>query len=670
VSVEANREVVEVEEGSDLLKRVIEMANGPSKETLGLLPDAAFAERARKGTLLTLVDEGRLVGYLLYDLPGYEVKIVHLCVAPEARGKGVARRLVAELKQRHSGDRRRIRLACRRDFPADGVWRSLEFRAQATRPGRNKDGLPLTIWVLDFEHRTLFDDLQDDRSAVALDHNVFLDLHFGPDKRPEGRESGYLLDDWIGEYVELCVTDELFSEINRHDVAAERSAEQRTATTYRNLSRPSDRWKELTTQVAELAPRAGASDHRHVARAAAGGAKYLVSRDRELLDSAERIERAVGVRVLRPEELIVRLDQLRSEGPYRPVALEGTSLNQLSPTHDLHAELEAALLNNGDGERKSELGHRLRPMLADRDHDVQVIQTSDRKTIGGFARRMDGGELEVPFIRVVPGSVGSGVIARQLLFAQRKFAADNDLGAVRITDPHPSRDVREMLGAEHFSQEGGVWTCRVKTGLLTVPEVSADGRLARDEAIDFEEEFWPAKVVGAGIETFLVPIRVPFAEALLDPGLAERSLIPRQLGLGLNREHVYYRNPLNERGIRQGSRILWYVTGDSPGHSSGSVRAVSRVAEVVVGRPRSVHARLKRFGVYTREQVSAAQDRKGEVMALRFVDTEVLERPLDLRLLRDLWSENGDRFVAPQSPTPIDERMFCLVYDRSSRYGR
>jgi ribosomal protein S18 acetylase RimI-like enzyme len=669
VSEEDDREVVEVDEGSDLLRRVIQLANGPSNRTLGLLPDQAFAERARKGTLLALVDNGRVVAYLLYDLPRYEVKIVHLGVDPEARRSGAARRLVTQLPERHS-DRRRIILACRRDYDADELWRALEFRPVATRPGRSKDGHMLTIWVFDFEEQTLFDEYQDDRDAVALDHNVFLDLLMGPDKRPEGAESSYLLDDWIGEYVELCVTDEIFSEINRHDDATERSAEQRAALSYRNLSKPHDEWAELVEEVAELAPRAGKSDHRHVSRAVAGGAKYLVSRDGDLVDGADRIERTLGIRVLRPEELIVRLDQLRSEGPYRPVALEGTALSQFAPTHDLHAALESDLLNHGGGERKSELGRRLRPMLADRDHDVRVVQTLDGKTVAGFSRRTDGGELEVPFLRVVPGSVGANVIARQLLFAQRKFAADNDLESVRITDPHLSRDVREGLTLEHFSQEGEVWTCHVKTGLLPLPEVSADGRLPRDEAIAYEESFWPAKVVGAGIETFLVPIKVAFAEALLDPGLAEQSLIRRQLGLGLNREHVYYRSTRNARGIRKGSRILWYVTGDSPVHSSGSVRAVSHVADVVVGRPRSLHARFQRFGVYSLKQVSAAQDRNGEVMALRFVDTEVLEAPLDLGSLKELRSENGERFVAPQSPTAISEHMFCLVYERSSRYGR
>lgn len=664
-----NREVVEVDEQSDHLRQVIDLANGPSKKTLGLLPDAAFAERARKGTLLALVDDGRVVGYLLYDLPGLEVKIVHLGVDPGARRSGAARRLVAGLIERHS-DRRRIILACRRDYEANRVWKALEFRPMASRPGRSKEGHSLTIWVLDFEHPTLFDDYQDDRPSAALDHNVFLDLHIGPEKRPGGGGSRYLLDDWIGEYVELCVTDENFREIDRHEVDAERSAEQLAARSYRNLSKPNDTWAELVDEVGELVPRAGASDHRHVARAVAAGAKYLVSRDGDLLEGADRVEQALGIRILRPEELIVRLDRLRSESPYQPAALQGTALSQFSPTDDLHSELEEVLLNNGDGERRGGLGNRLRPMLANRDHEVQVIQTQDGRTIAGFARRAVAGELEVPFIRVVPGSPGANVVARQLLFAQRRYAADNDLALVRIVDPHMSRDVREALNREQFAPEADSWVCAVKTGLHTAPEAGGTERLSRDAAVVFEEKFWPVKVVGAGIEAFLVPIKVAFAEALLDLGLAERSLIPRQLGLGLNREHVYYRSTRNDRGIRKGSRILWYVTGDSPGHSRGAVRAVSRVAEVVVGRPRSLHARFERFGVYSVEQVSASQDRNGEVMALRFVDTEVFERPLDLGSLREMWSENGGRFVAPQSPTAISEHMFCLIYERSSRYGR
>jgi ribosomal protein S18 acetylase RimI-like enzyme len=669
LGAEAQIEIVEVEETTELARSVIELGNGPAKRTLGFLPNQGFLDRARRGTLLAAVANSELLGYVLYDLPGYVVKIVHLCVANKARRRGVARKLIDEVAERHS-DRQRIVLSCRYDYEATAVWEALEFRPQGSRPGRSKDGHMLTIWVRDFDHPTLFDEFEDERQAVALDHNVFLDLHMDAEKRPEGAESRYLLDDWIGEYVELCVTDEVFHEIHDHADAIQRAAEQHWASSYRNLSKSQGQWSELASKVATLVPKAGAADHRHVARAAAGGARYLVSRDRELLRGSDAIEAALGIRILPPEGLIVRLDQQRADSAYRPSALLGTELRQLSPPDDLHDVLFTSLLNNSEGERRSDLGARLRPMLADpTHHDVQVVQTTDNKVVAGFARRVSDRELEVPFLRVAPATPGANVVARQLLFAQRKRAADLDLDCVRITDPHLTGDVREALKLEHFDPVESGWICRVKIGVLNATEAGNAGTLARASAIEFEDKYWPAKITGAEIDTYVVPIKVAFAESLLNPGLAEQSLLPRQLGLGLSREHVYYRHTLNSRGIGPGARILWYVTGGTPVHARGSIRAVSQVADVVVGRPRSLHARFERFGVYSLEQVSSLADRNGQVMALRFVNTEVLERPMTLDDLEALWVEIGERFLAPQSPTIIGEHMFYLIYQRSSSYA-
>lgn len=670
-SLEAETQIaiVEVDETTDLARAVIDLANGPAKRTLGFLPDQGFLDRARRGTLLAAVADSELLGYVLYDLPGFVVKVVHLCVAQNARRRGVARRLIAEVSDRHS-DRQRIVLACRYDYEATAVWEALQFRPQGSRPGRSKAGHMLTVWVRDFDHPTLFDEFEDERSVAALDHNVFLDLHMDAANRPEGSESRHLLDDWIGEYVELCVTDEVFHEIHDYGDATQRALEQRWASSYRNLSKPQDQWADLTESVAALVPKAGAADHRHVARAAAAGAKYLVSRDRELLRGADAVEAGVGIRVLPPEGLIVRLDQLRADGPYRPSALLGTELRQLAPTSDLHDALFAALLNTREGERRSDLGARLRPMLADpTHHDFQIVQAADGKIVAGFARRVSHPNLEIPFLRVAPGMPGANVVARQLLFSQRKRTADLNLSQARITDPHPSTDVRDALKLEHFDPIERGWACQVRVGLLDAVEVGKAGPLERSTAVDFEDKYWPAKITGAEIDTYLVPIRVAFAESLLDPGLAEQSLLPRKLGLGLSREHVYYRHTQNSRGISPGSRILWYVTGGTPVHARGSVRAVSQVADVVVGRPRSLHARFERFGVYALKQVSDLADRNGRVMALRFVNTEVLDRPVSLESLEALWAENGERFQAPQSPTLIGEHMFCLVYRRSSDYA-
>jgi GNAT superfamily N-acetyltransferase/predicted nucleic acid-binding protein len=660
-------EILEVEPEGELLRQVIDLGNGPAKQKLGFLPDQGFSDRARKGTLLAARQAERLLGYVLYDLPRRSITIRHLCVSPDAQGQGIARHLIEFVASRHN-HRQRIDLWCRDDYELAGMWKALGFRPQSSRPGRSSAGHMLTAWVFDLEdstYPTLFDEYRTERATAALDHNVFLDLHIDISRRPQGKESRYLLEDWIAEDVELCLTDEIFHEIHNHSDASERSLEQQWANQYRKISKQSDDWEALIDKAAELAPKAGDADHRHVARAAVAGADYLISRDRDLLDAAEAIEDGLNLTVLSPAALIVRLDQIRADDPYQPVALAGTDLEQLSPTEDMHEEVLSALLNNAVGEKRSSLASRLRPIFADRQNfDVRVVRTTDDQIIGGFARRIADGRLEIPFMRVAP-QAGSNVVARQLLFAQRKQAADLGLTEARITDPHPSKDVQGVLNREHFEEANDGWASSVKTGLIKVETLDLEHPSPMTPA-EYEDKYWPAKIVGAKVSNYLAPIRVPFAEAL---GLTEQTLLPRELDLGLNREHVYYRSVQNDRGIAPGARILWYVSGGTRAQPRGVVRAVSQVADVVIGRPRTLHARFERFGIYSLEQVLALEDGKGEVMALRFVNTEIFERPLDLDELEGLWGGEGQRFLAPRSPTAIDERMFCLLYQRSSRYA-
>jgi hypothetical protein len=175
--------------------------------------------------------------------------------------------------------------------------------------------------------------------------------------------------------------------------------------------------------------------------------------------------------------------------------------------------------------------------------------------------------------------------------------------------------------------------------------------------------------MGAGIPSYLVSMTAPYAEQLLDPALAAQTLLPRQLGLGLGREHVYYRRPRNDGRIAAGSRILWYVT-QAPNNPRGSLRAISTVAEVSIAPVNLLYRRFARLGVYTHKQVLSAADENGQVMAIRFVDTETFADPPDLDELREMCVHAGGRFDPPLSPRLIGERMFRLLYGRCSGYGR
>ena len=219
------------------------------------------------------------------------------------------------------------------------------------------------------------------------------------------------------------------------------------------------------------------------------------------------------------------------------------------------------------------------------------------------------------------------------------------------------------LEAESFVQVQSGWSCQIERGLRP-----ADPDMGRSRAAVIERSRWPTKVSGAGLPTYLVAIQPVFAERLFDSKLAEQTLLHRELGLGLSREHVYYRAPNLGGFISAPARVLWYVSGGRPGHPDGELRAVSHLAEVVIDSPKVLCRRFERLGAWRYEQVCDAAGRKGQAMALRVVDTELFDDPLDLKALRAVCEEIGTTFRPPFSPIEVDESVFELLYRRSSAY--
>ncbi len=73
---------------------------------LGLLTPPAYRKHAEDGGLLVAVDDEEAVGYALFGLPkrSLYVRLAHLCVAEEHRGRGVARELVEAIRARLGQD--------------------------------------------------------------------------------------------------------------------------------------------------------------------------------------------------------------------------------------------------------------------------------------------------------------------------------------------------------------------------------------------------------------------------------------------------------------------------------------------------------------------------------------------------------------------------------------
>lgn len=648
-----------------------------NREWLGFLPTQGFTDRTEKGTLLAAIRGTTVVGYVLYDLPRDVVKVVHLCVAERQRGAGIARALIDEISARHR-DRRGIELACRRDFPANSAWPHLGFVARRERPGRGKAHLPLTIWFRDHGHRDLFTFVPgtdpSDRLAVVLDHNIVIDL---VSRRGEATESIHLEDSWLTEYVVLCITEEVDQEINKCEEASLRERMRRGLHRFQRLPAPpggAHGWEELVVGVEAAAPQADPADHRHLARAMAGGASYFISRDGRINEAKKEILAATGVQVMRPEELIAHVDRLRAQERYEPTALHATSVSIRAVVGN-EAEFVRRFQNYSESEHKKDLESELRKALAEPTvYDALTVTDAAGVLVGGILRRRREDTIEVDVMRVGSSDRMGYAVARQLAFLQRQEAARSGRpGRVLVLDRHLSLPVRYALELEGYEHTSEGWVSEVRLGAQAIggltEVMNARGKDAIELAAALERTRWPMKVTGAGLPTFVVPIRPPWAGQLFDSTLAAHTLFGRQLGLGLSREHVYYRKPRNANGIAPPARLLWYVSGKTAGQSEGSIRAVSQLAEVVVGRPLTVYQRFARLGVYDAEQVRKTVDENGEVMALRFTDTELFARPIPLSKIRSIAQRDGANFTAPQSPRPIDERLFERLYREASAYG-
>lgn len=655
--------VEELSPRSRRLHDVIELGR-LDRRFLGFLPDQGFSERADNGTLLVAVAGGATAGYVLYDLPGNWITLRHLCVAQSYRGLGVATALVNEVRARHP-DRAGIELACRPDFPADAIWPKLDFRPVGYRRGRSRTGHELKIWLDDFEQPNLFTDAA--LSAVAvrdiavIDHNVFEDL---VTDRPEGEESRALEEDWVGELIEVCITAEVNLEIDKCQDSALRRQMQHDAQLFRVLRDPG--WRELVSDFTTAVPRAGGADQNHLARALAAGATYFVTRDDEVLEAAKRVEAAFDLIPIRPWDLIVRLDLLRSRGRYEPALLHGTAIRSAGLDGVDEADLVRNFVNHAAGERAASFKKIIRGALADPGgRRTRVFETATGELLGILMLKPERDAVEVPLIRVVAGDRLAPAVARQLAFLPREAAASEGARAVRITDPKPSPAVLRALPEEAYVERGGVPTCEVGRGIKTADKTQSNQWSAAAE----ERRRWPERSIGAGMKTFMVPIHPWWASQLFDANLAAETLEGRGIALGLSREHIYYRSTHASGGIAAPARILWYVKGGTAAHRVGALRAVSLLDEVVIGRADTLFRRFERLGIWTRQQVRERADAKHRVMALRFTDTELFERPLYLDELRRLYAGADARFSAPRGPQPATERTFCLIYKQASAYA-
>jgi GNAT superfamily N-acetyltransferase len=675
-------EILPVRPEDDLMNGIIKLADSASR-TLGFLPPPVFIEAARRQTLLAALSRGRLAGYALYDLPRQHIRLVHLCVAVELRGHSVARLLIEEISKRHH-DRLGIILRCRRDYPAHHMWPRLGFQPRNELRGRGRQPTELVVWWRDHGHPDLFSSIETTALLrAAIDFGVLSDLHRSK-THTSNTESDVLNQDWLAGKLELVVTSEIYREIDRLQDSTERHNRRTVAYKYAQLrvdvARSQVMASSLRRHVLENHRLDLAGDPSnlaaisHIAEASVDGIPVLVTHNDGLVKRlSEAAMDVCGVRILRPTDVAVRIDELMRAQEYRPADLLNTEYTISSAAPGGEHELITTFTNTPGNELPSQLSNRLRQLAgAAPEWNRKLIRDPVGTPTALYVYGEKSGEIVVPVLRVRSFNIGDTII-RQLLLALRQECRNRGTDILRLSDPHLSQSVRSAALDDGFQSDGRdlialVINSCADSSVINRQLASINARTTSElpqlephppavAAAALERVLWPVKIIDAELPTFLIPIRPEWASMLFD---TPRTLFPRSALLGISREHIYYRSP-SPRVETAPARVLWYASGaQRKPYGIGAVIASSRLEEVIIDEPDALHARFRHLGVWQRHQVEKAAHR-GLALALRFFDTEVFPYPVPLQRLRGHAQRVGVRLVL-RAPQRVPAELFARVY--------
>lgn len=663
-----------------------------NSRTLGFLPEGAFEDALRAKHLIVAVNaEEALIGYILYRVSRSRCTIVHMCISPQGRRKGVAKLLNDRLREETKAQGLLgIGLYCRRDYDLSGFWSRLGYIPFLEKEGRSISGSDLTYWWLDHHQPDLFStptgtDSFAERTLVVIDANVFIRMH-----QEDGGEvmlsAKALAADWLHDQVEICVTEELFVEIDRSESKERRTQSRTWALQHRCLSpaRPEIEAAEAALRkhirIEDLVLESDISDFNHLSRALAAGAPYFVTLDVAFLARTADLPVDIGIEVMDPATFVLRLDELRRKTEYAPTRVSGSQIQTRLVRDCDREDLEVTFQAARDGESRPQMSAKLRTYLSAPDrYKTRCIICPQSGYVGLIvSTSMPDGELNVPMLRFSRTGIGP-TVARKIL--SDLVSGDDYIQRINVTDLHVGAHAHNALVESGFIKaKDGSWSRIKMSGFrsadeiylcvndpsITIPcnfGVQAPA-MSVDVAFRTEAAIWPGKLSNSPLPTFVVSIHPSYAMSLFDSGLAGADLLGASTGLAMACEKVYYR--ANQKcGLIAPARILWYVKQKKDQDGTMCVRACSLLDEVLVDTPKNLYRQFKRLGVYQWRDVAALvkDPSRDLIMAFRFSHTELFKYPISLGTIKGLGVK------APlQSPARVSSSLYETIYKMGMNY--
>lgn len=639
--------------------------------TLGFLPLAVIEDYLKKETVLgAKTPEGHLIGYLLYAAYYDRFRIVQLCVTRASRGQRLARRFVDALID-EATSQKIITLTCRNDFPAHNMWPKLGFVPIDERPGRSKEGHLLTLW-----RRTLARDAQlelfranvsEDTIDIAIDAQVFFD--FDEPDIEKTQPSKALVSDFFIDSINIWVTDELLTEINRNHSAKTRQITRNRAKQFLDVKYDPLLLDRFTRVLRDLLPSSNAnqiSDIGHLAKVASSDIRIFVTRDQGLINKSQGIFVSTNVRVMSPTEFIMSLRELQESQAPVPDRVSGLGL-EWRPLNSKEFGAFPFERFLAKGEKLHQLRGSVSSLItASQPADVEVLWAHD-EPVALRALSVDSQDtLTLSLGRVSPKADVS-LIGQFLLSDVVYRAIRRNQDVVKVESVALPAGMAEALSEMGFVECNGGMVRFCFTRHLNrrealdaiaklVPEASASYQALSDHQL-----MRSCSPMASTIDqkTFLVPIKSAFALNLFDRQQSSYDLFGGEPSILMLWSNTYYRAKTLHKLIQPPGRILWYVSG-----GTGEIVAVSHLDEVVIDTPKELFRRFKRSGTLQWEDIYdlCKGDISTELMALQFSHTFPLQRRVPLPEIWRAFDEDGiGRSL--QSPRRLPHKTFRKLFE-------
>ena len=679
-----------INQKSKWLKKVQDLGDTASS-TVGFLPRDAYFDYARRNQILAVIDNDELLAYTMFRFRKSSIVIVHLCVAPLYRGRGIPAKMIDWLLKQNGDQISHIQLACRRDYNLDKFWQKLGFSPVAEKAGRaTKEHTILTIWVRNNPTcKDLFASLagaDTSKALVVLDTNIVIDLC-----EENNAESNLLLQTYLGTYAEFRITKFVLNEINQNENEAIRNKHRNYSKEHFSMLDNVD--EEIFNRIKDdlLVKRSAPENSNtwfdivHISQAAAAGAEVFITRDEAWLNNnlSEYIAQLYGIRILSPGEFINSIDELNYPFDYAPLKLSGLGL-EYSKMQSADFSATVAAFFQQSGMKKTEFEKKLRQWigLSNRYTVLLVKARKDPACLIVWDQQNNSLNVDIFLINsnTIKTSLQSTFIKRmafkllddahkvgmqeikidKMCLTAETYSCLRDCGFFDNAT-HLVRIIRkQILQAKELDV---IATLSDSSPLnLAIKQFSADqltGNLTAEQVVSLEKAMWPMKFSDTDVPCFIVPIQADYAVQLFDEKLCNQEVTlfeNEKSEPALSIENTYFKTARNSV-TKAPARILWYVSS-SRYIGTPAIRACSYLDRVEKGSAKEMYEKYKRLGVLEWKELQ--QRAKGrDVATYVFSYTELFDHPVGLEEVRKLINKPTETF---QSFCTISETTFLNMY--------